>query len=851
MKDTAILVTTFLRDELLFRCIKSIRKYYKDIPIFIGDNGRPSEKKTKFAERYNCVLFELPFDLGVAGVRNESLKRIPDEYEFIVICEDDIIFTKETKLECWRKILDAEPDVGIVGGLLITPDGDEQHYEANTWIENDTHYIEKVENPEWRAVDGINYFLCDLILNVFMMRRAVWDKVKWDEQFKTALEHSDFFLRVKYDSKWKVAYTPDVYMVHDSNKENTEYLKYRQRPVGWRLFGRKWGVTYSISSFNKINPLRYDTMGKFDYSEKDEALEKAVRILEEEKIKWWLEAGTCLGAIREKDFISHDPDIDIGIAPGNLKHWDKLKKRFLDAGFEFYKEWRWGRKKIELSFRWKGIKVDLFFFFKKGNIWWHGAFGPGPSGKYDKFLPHVFPAELFEELEEILFRNIRCFVPSPPEKYLEHRYGKDWRVPKKDYKYWIDCQAIDPAFFKKNKTVFVGGVWDLFHVGHLNILEKAKKLGSYLIVGVLTDRATRKYKDSPIIPFEQRKRIIEALAIVDEVIEQHDPDPTRDFQRLSIHPDYIVHGDDWDHIPGEEFVRVFGGKAVFLPYTKDINSSLIKEKIRRGEVIRNRGKRAGGKKGQPIAIGIKTFLREETFLRCIQGIEENFPFPYRLYIADDGRISHQKEYLYQQLERNGHVVIRLPFGSGISVGRNAIVSRVTEDYILILDDDILLTNGKAIENMKKVLDSDDEIGIVSGLLRNEPDGNFYVNENYNKGLILNVKDKTLFRYPSKKEIHQVDGVYFLYADQVPNFFLARREVFDDVKWDNRIKVEYEHMDFFLSLMKHSGWKVAVCLDSETIHMRSKPDLEYLRHRRQASPVYFYQKWDINSVINRF
>lgn len=67
--------------------------------------------------------------------------------------------------------------------------------------------------------------------------------------------------------------------------------------------------------------------------------------------------------------------------------------------------------------------------------------------------------------------------------------------------------------------VLTTGVFDLFHVGHLHFLQKAKSLGSYLIVGIHTDRDVAEYKRTPIIPFEQRMEIVQAIQCVDEVVE--------------------------------------------------------------------------------------------------------------------------------------------------------------------------------------------------------------------------------------------------------------------------------------------------------------------------------------------
>ena len=91
---------------------------------------------------------------------------------------------------------------------------------------------------------------------------------------------------------------------------------------------------------------------------------------------------------------------------------------------------------------------------------------------------------------------------------------------------------------------------------------------------------------------------------------------------------------------------------------------------------------------------------------------------------------------------------------------------------------------------------------------------------------------------------------FIYADQVVNFFLAKRAVFDDIRWDNRIKVEWEHLDFFLQLKK-TKWKVAACLDAKAIHINSQHDSTYNYHRRTSSSNYFNNKHGIHRVINRF
>ncbi len=130
-----------------------------------------------------------------------------------------------------------------------------------------------------------------------------------------------------------------------------------------------------------------------------------------------------------------------------------------------------------------------------------------------------------------------------------------------------------------NKIVYAYVVGDLFHVGHLRALQQAKALGDYLIVGVLTDKATWAYKRLPVIPFAQRVEIITALSIVDEVVQQDDVDPTENLKKYK--PDVLVHGDDWgEDFPGAKYMRKKKKEVVSTRYCNDQSTSNIISSIR-------------------------------------------------------------------------------------------------------------------------------------------------------------------------------------------------------------------------------------------------------------------------------
>lgn len=127
---------------------------------------------------------------------------------------------------------------------------------------------------------------------------------------------------------------------------------------------------------------------------------------------------------------------------------------------------------------------------------------------------------------------------------------------------------------------YTTGVFDLFHIGHLNILKKAKSECDYLIVGVTTDEEVERVKNKrPIIPFEERAQIVEAIKHVDKVVPEEDTDKLTAWNTLKF--DRIFKGDDWKGTPKwnkyeEEFAKR-NVEVVYFSYTKGTSSTQIRE----------------------------------------------------------------------------------------------------------------------------------------------------------------------------------------------------------------------------------------------------------------------------------
>jgi len=135
----------------------------------------------------------------------------------------------------------------------------------------------------------------------------------------------------------------------------------------------------------------------------------------------------------------------------------------------------------------------------------------------------------------------------------------------------------------KKKIVYVGLAVDIIHEGHINILKKAKSYGD-VIVGLLTDEAIASYKKIPHLDFKRRKIIIQNIKYVKKVIPQKTLDYVPNLNL--IRPDFVVHGDDWktgiQKKTREKVIQAlkkWSGKLIEPKYTKNISSTIIKNKI--------------------------------------------------------------------------------------------------------------------------------------------------------------------------------------------------------------------------------------------------------------------------------
>lgn len=206
--DATCLIVTFLRPRKLKLLVDSIKEYYPDAPVVIGDNGRrlPAAPSELAAQLPGCETWVLPFDCGLAASRNFLVSKTTGD---VLIFDDDFELTADTNLNDLRTVLNERPDVGIACGHA--------------------GFVDPEHIRGWeRTHSGVEYCLCTLADNFMLIRREVLDVVRWNDKLKISSEHGPFFEAVA-KTPWKVAYVPSVKIQHSQGGDSAEYRNYRHR----------------------------------------------------------------------------------------------------------------------------------------------------------------------------------------------------------------------------------------------------------------------------------------------------------------------------------------------------------------------------------------------------------------------------------------------------------------------------------------------------------------------------------------------------------------------------------------------------------------------------------------------
>jgi len=225
-----------------------------------------------------------------------------------------------------------------------------------------------------------------------------------------------------------------------------------------------------------------------------------------------------------------------------------------------------------------------------------------------------------------------------------------------------------------------------------------------------------------------------------------------------------------------------------------------------------------------IAVIMTTIKKDKMLLKCLPSfLNKNLT----IYLLDQGKITPEKAELYKALEMQRHHIFTIESDIGLSAARNFLIHHIIEPFFFIVDDDVELKS-----NPEEILYhfNNPNIAIVGGMLFNVAK-----NKEHHYEYALEIKNNKLWLKNSKN------------IDLVLNFFIARKEVWNDIKWDEELKM-VEHADYFLRLKQLNKWKVIydpiLFGNHYSYEFRTQ---EYKSFRRLKFGKYlklFHRKWNI-------
>lgn len=280
MKNLTAIIVTFLRDEYLFLCVKSLREKYPDIKIIVGDQN-PSVEKAEMFARQNVLYIKLPFDCGLCVARNKLVGMAQTDY--VLIGDDDFQYSATDNVDKMLALLNERDDIDLIGGRIMEG-GQVRNYQG--YIEEfPGHFIYRALDleREYEVAAGLRFVPVDLTFNFFVARKKAVEKTLWDEHIKVAYEHSTFFIDFKR-AGFKTAFTPDAIVIHKpfiGNQEKrkvNDYKFFRNRKSDKRRFFEKFKLNYVIDMGGKKDVFDGTQIDGIDFLithfERKEGLEK-------------------------------------------------------------------------------------------------------------------------------------------------------------------------------------------------------------------------------------------------------------------------------------------------------------------------------------------------------------------------------------------------------------------------------------------------------------------------------------------------------------------------------------------------------------------------------------------------